>query len=156
MPLPVDLQAVINEMDVLSNEMTAYINRKTGELYTVTDEEAGLLEAGEDEAWLPDRQVEAVAEAREVIGSDDFIALPDRFEIHEYAIMERFCLGIADERLCNALLDAIRGRGAFRRFKDLAHREGIIDKWYEYRGAAFSEIAAEFLEAHGIPFRKSG
>ncbi len=153
MPLPVDLQAVIDEMDVFSDEMTAYVNRKTGELYTATDEEVGL--ADEDDAQLAGWQSEAAAKAREVLESEDFIALPGKFEIHEYSIMERFCLGVADARLRDALLDAIRGRGAFRRFKDLVHREGIIDDWYAFRNAALAEIALDFLDAHGIPYRKS-
>ena len=32
MPLPVKLKDVVNEMDVLGDEWTAYLNRKTGEL----------------------------------------------------------------------------------------------------------------------------
>jgi hypothetical protein len=31
-PLPVNLQDVLEEMQTVSDEMTAYINRKTGEL----------------------------------------------------------------------------------------------------------------------------
>ena len=40
MPLPVKLKDVVNEMDVLGDEWTAYLNRKTGELFTITEEEA--------------------------------------------------------------------------------------------------------------------
>jgi hypothetical protein len=42
MPILVNLQDVVAEMDALSDEHTAYINRKTGELITITDEEAQL------------------------------------------------------------------------------------------------------------------
>lgn len=153
MTLPVDLQAVIDEMDVLSDELTAYINRKTGELVSISDEDIQLFEAGADDESLPDWQVEVVAKAGEVLASGDFIELPDKFEIHEYSIMEQFCLGVADPRLRDTLSDAIQGRGAFRRFKDSMHRHGFADDWYAFRNAAFGKIAAEFLDANGIAYR---
>ena len=33
---PVSLKSVVNEMDVISDDVTAYINKKTGELCMVT------------------------------------------------------------------------------------------------------------------------
>jgi hypothetical protein len=151
--LPVDLQAVIDEMDVLSDELTAYINRKTGELFTVTEEDVLSLEAKGNGLDVPEWQAEILPKIKEVLESEDFFELPDKFEIHEYSIMEQFCLGVANARLRDALSDAIRGRGAFRRFKDLMHRHGFADDWYAYRNAAFGKIAAEFLRAEGIAYR---
>ena len=55
-----------------------------------------------------DWQVEDVARAGEVLASEDFTELPDKFEIHEYSIMEQYCLGVADARLRDTLCDAIR------------------------------------------------
>jgi hypothetical protein len=34
----VSLREVIDEMEIMSDEATAYINRKTGELITITDQ----------------------------------------------------------------------------------------------------------------------
>jgi hypothetical protein len=31
---------------------------------------------------------------------------------------------------------------------------GIADEWYRFRDAALEKIAVEFLEAHGIEFRR--
>ena len=87
MPLPVNLQDVVAEMDALSDEHKAYINRKTGELITITDEEARLAEDSESEDDLPDWQAEMMPKVREVLDSPDFISLPDRFEIDEWTIM---------------------------------------------------------------------
>jgi hypothetical protein len=61
---------------------------------------------------------------------------------------------VADDDQRDELLDAIRGRGAFRRFKDAIHRFGIADEWYRFREEAFEEIAADFLEVNGIKFRR--
>lgn len=70
----------------------------------------------------PQWQAELADKRQSVLNSDDFIALPDRFEIHEYAIMERFCHTITDAPIREDLLDAIRGCGAFRRFKACVYR----------------------------------
>lgn len=66
--------------------------------------------------------------------------------------MERFCLSTEDDELRETLLNAIRGRGAFRYFKDTIHHRGIQDDWYDYRNDALKTIAAEFLEMEGIAY----
>ncbi|GMR07711.1 MAG: UPF0158 family protein [Gammaproteobacteria bacterium] len=150
---PVSLKAVVNEMDVISDEVTAYINTKTGELCAVSEEEANIIEEGkEDDEFIPDWQKEILPKVREVLESDDFVALPDQFEIHEYSIMERYCLSLSDEGLQDELLRAIRGSGAFRRFKDAIHRKEIQDDWCRFRSEAFKSIASDFLESEGIAF----
>ena len=64
--------------------------------------------------------------------------------------MERFARSRTDPGVSDELDAALHGRGAFRRFKDAAHRLGIADEWYRFRDAALEEIAIEFLEAHRI------
>jgi hypothetical protein len=43
--------------------------------------------------------------------------LPDRFDIHEWSIMERFSQAQNIERIPSGLLNAIHGAGAFRAFR---------------------------------------
>ena len=150
---PVSLKSVVNEMDVISDDVTAYINKKTGELCAVSEEEASIIETGnEDDEFIPEWQKEILPKVREVLESDDFVALPDQFEIHEYSIMERYCLSLSDEGLQDELFRAIRGSGAFRRFKDAIHRKEIQDDWYRFRNEAFKSLATDFLESEGIAF----
>ena len=93
---------------------------------------------------------------------EDFAALklyadetfPDQFEVHEWSIMERFSASVEDERRRDALLDAIHGSGAFRRFKDTICRLGVEDDWYRFRDSAIEEVAIEWLEDEGIPFTR--
>ena len=154
---PLSLQTVVDEMDVFGDEMTAYINKKTGELFIVGGEEAGYIEDGdEDERFIPEWQREMLPKVREVLESGDFIPLPDKYEIHEYSIMERFCLSIEDDDLQEELMNAISGRGAFRCFKDAIYRREIKDDWFSYRNDALKRIAAEFLEMEGIAFVDEG
>jgi len=114
-------------MDVLSDAAHAYINMGTGEL---------------------------IRKTQEVLNSDEYIALPDKFEIHEYAIMERFCYSIEDKQRSDELLSQIQGRGAFGRFKDVVHRHGIAEDWYRFRHEALEEIAVDWLKANSISFTR--
>ncbi len=50
----VSLRRMVEEFDALTDETSAYLNRETGELYALGNEEAGLVEDGIDSAELPD------------------------------------------------------------------------------------------------------
>ena len=152
-PVVVSLRDVVEEM-VPSEEWTAYLNRRTGELVTVTDEDQRLVEEDADPSDLPDWQQESLSRARVALESEDFLALPDKVEIHEYSIMERFCLGVEDPEVRDALLRAIRGRGAFRWFKHVTHERGMAEAWYAFRQRALEEIAVEWLETNGVAYSR--
>jgi hypothetical protein len=151
-PLPVALHAVVDELEAVNDEWRAFINRKTGELASFPGD---VLRAAEDEdanSGIKGWEAEQLEDCKRVRDDKDFIALPSKFDIHEWSIMERFCLSLDDEAAGQRLLDAIRGRGAFRMFKNEARRLGIQDDWYRYRDDALKKIATDFLEAEGIPY----
>jgi hypothetical protein len=150
----VSLRDVIDEMEMISDEATAYINRKTGELITVTNEMFSLAEDPDEAADASGWQKDLLPKVREVAASEDFIALPGKFEIHEWSIMERFAQSLTDAAVNDELDAALHGRGAFRRFKDTVHRLGIADEWYRFRDATLEQIAIEFLETHAIAFHR--
>jgi len=133
--------------------VTGYINVKTGELFSLTHDEIRALENGtEDRVYGPWMTEEMLQKVREVLESDDYIELPSSFDINDYQIMKRFCLSVKDEALRDELLDAIHRKGAFRRFRAIISRHDIEDDWYRFRDEKLKEIAADFLEAHDIPF----
>jgi Uncharacterised protein family (UPF0158) len=152
MAIPVSLRDVVEEMETFSDEITGYINRKTGELVSIGPDEARMVEDDEPTDDLPDWQRELLPKVREVLDSDDFIPLPTRFEIHEWAIMERFAIERPDLDQGDALLHAIRGAGAFRRFKDRVDDLGLREEWFRFRDRALEEIAIRFLDANEIPY----
>ena len=90
-----------------------------------------------------------------MLKTDHYLELPPRFDIHEYRIMERFCLSVEDDDIREELWDAIRGRGAFRRFKDRMHIYGMTEAWYRYRDAALRQKAIDWCEAQGIPYMET-
>lgn len=142
MALPVSLSKVADEMDLPNEDWEAYIHRQTGEIVTLTGDE-------EDDELLPAEALEAIES-----GSEDYLALPSRFDIHEYDIMRRFAESLEDQTLSEDLAITLRGSGAFGRFKDMIHHHGIQDRWYAFRDEALQSIAADFLDAHGIAYTR--
>jgi hypothetical protein len=154
MAVVVSLKDVVDSMDLPHNEWTSYLNPASGEIVTVTDEDRRLVEDEDlDEADLPDWQRERLPKVREALESGGFLALPDKFAIHEWAMMERFSSGQASEARREELLDAIHGPGAFRSFRSAIRRLGIEDDWFRFRRLAFEEIAKDWLMAHDVSFQ---
>ena len=152
MAVTVTLKDILEGLEFLTDEGASYLNTTTGEVVYVTTEE---LRAAEEEAPLEDFpawQHDAIRIAGEIVETDHFLPLPDKFEINEYRIMEQFCSSVDDEDMRDDLCNAIRGRGAFRSFKDKIHEYGIAEDWYQYRDAALRDIAVTWCEAHGIAY----
>jgi hypothetical protein len=146
----VSLNELVQEMEILGDGMSAFVNRRTGEIYSATDE---LLSRAEDEdgealGW----EIEIIDKLREILGSPDWITVPNRPTHEDYRIMERFCYECCENDLQDELLSAITGRGAFRRFKDTLHANGAQDEWYEFRRKVLTEDAESWLSVNGIPF----
>jgi hypothetical protein len=153
MPAQISLQDLVTALDFQSDEATSYLNPETGEILVITDEEQHLLEHGDSEEDLPEWQRELLPKLREAADSDLWLALPDRFDIHEWSIMERFSSSIENENHREELLDAIHGTGAFRLFRRTIERLGIRDSWCEFREAEIQRIAKEWLESHGLEYK---
>ena len=143
----VSLKDIIDGMEIQTDEMTAYLHRPTGRVVVVSDEAFAAADEG-DEDWVAP---EELSEAQSIRArDDDYVALPDRFEIDEYRMMERFALSVQNVEQQEELLRGMRGAGAFRRFKDGVHRLGLSDQWYSFRDSRYEEVARAWCEAHGI------
>lgn len=69
-------------------------------------------------------------------------------------MMESFCYSLSDFKIPDKLFNLIRGKGAFRRFKDSVNRFGISDQWSDYRDMKYKEIAIAFCESKNIDYVK--
>lgn len=67
--------------------------------------------------------------------------------------MEQFAQSHSNARQRDEMLDSLHGRGAFRMFRSAIRRLGIEEDWHRFRDSAFQEIAKDWLETHGIPYR---
>lgn len=152
MTLPVKLKDVVDTFDEAGDEVSHYLDKRSGEIFLITVEELSAAEEDEPLTDYPEWQRESLLKAREILASDDFVQLPTQFDIHEYSIMERFAIEYEDRRTSAELLRSIKGKGAFRRFKNTLLDLDIQDAWYEFRRQEFEQIAIEWLEDEKIPY----
>jgi predicted phosphoadenosine phosphosulfate sulfurtransferase len=155
MSVTVKLKDLIEEMQIQIDEYTTYFNKKTGEFVSISDKEFQAAEEKEDNESFFDVEEEGVKIAIDILeNSNDYIEVPSKYDIHEYDIMKRFCLSLENDKDINVLLIAIRGAGAFRRFKDMIHELGIEEDWYKFRDEKYKEIAIEWCNDNGISFEE--
>ncbi|HEV8659147.1 MAG TPA: hypothetical protein VGS96_11010 [Thermoanaerobaculia bacterium] len=156
MPLPVLLDDVARELDGLMEQSRAFINRETGDIFVVTDDELSLVEEGdedEEDDDLPEWQKEMMPTIREIVDGEKWLPLPNKFDIHEWEIMRRFADSVEDDDLSDDLHRAIHGRGAFRMFRATVEDAGVREGWFAFKHEALREMAREALEELGIPYR---
>ena len=150
MAISVSLSKLLDHLDLMIDESQVFLNRKTGEVVLLTDEDLQAAEDGEDPEGYPEWQRDEIRKAKEVADSEDYLALPNKFDLDEYRTMQDFCYSIADAKVREDLCRAIQGSGAFRRFKERIHRHGVQQQWYAYRDQALKEEIEGWCEANGI------
>lgn len=135
MSITIKLSNIIDELDMMSSEMQSYLNIKTGEIVTISD----YLGSEEDADNIEKNP-------------DDFALLPTQYDINEYSIMEDFIDEIDNEEIKDELYESIRGKGAFRRFKDTIYNLNIKNSWYDFKALALKKIAIEWCEENDISY----
>ena len=148
----ISLREVIEAMEITSEDCVSYLDPETGEIITVTEEERHLAEEESFED-VPEWQREMLPKIRAALESDHFLELPDRFDIHEWSIMDEFSQAQDSERIRQELAEAIHGAGAFRTFRSAIRRLGLEQSWYKFREEALVEIARDWLEEHKLPYK---
>ena len=136
--MKVKLQEVLEALEGAGMEIEYYYDTKTQEILMVFD---GMVN-GEYSPELMEELSEGFVE--------DFIPLPRQYEINEYRMMKRFIYELPVGRNQDVLEQAIRGKGAFRRFKDRLFDLGMEQNWYKYRDACYEKIAREWCEKYEI------
>ena len=142
----------MDALEVQGDETHAFLDRRTGEVVVLSDEELSAAEDGDDVSDYPEWQRDNIAQAR-LVNVDDgsrFVALPGRFEVNEWEMMRDFAMSVDDEAVSAALLDAIHGRGAFRYFKDQVRERGLVENWHAFRAGRYRQIALDWCEEHGL------
>lgn len=153
---PVKLKEIVQEMELSSDESASWLERATGQLLWIPEEAFCLAEDPDRSPVGPEEtEEESVEWARKILMDEEgYLPLPSRREIDEYRIMEDFIASLPDEKIRNDLYRAIRGKGAFRIFKDRICDLGVRQAWFDYREAVFRKIAVEWCEEHGVLFQE--
>jgi hypothetical protein len=158
MAAEVELDVIIEALEMADDSISSYLDVETGEVHSITEEEFDLAEhpqtAIED---LPNWQREAVTLARSIQKQDGkrYMALPDKFDVHEWAMMDRFSMTLRDAQMRNDFHGGIRGAGAFRLFKHLLTEYDLWDAWNRFKQVELRQMAIEWCKENGITYRQA-
>jgi hypothetical protein len=150
----IKLSELISALEFDSEEHETRIDRQEGRVVAVDSMVLRAVEDGDDEVLqdLPDWQKEEVEIARVIVEDsvDRFAHAPDKFDFNEYRHMERFVGMVEDAEAADQLWRAIKGKGAFRYFKDTVARLGLLERWYQYRDDSLKDFVIDWAKAHNV------
>ena len=153
---PVKLSELISAIEGQSEENVTRVDLKTGEVVMVDEFVLHAVEEDDEEAPsdLADWQKPELEIARAMVADsgERFLEPPDKFDFHEYRQMERFIRTVDDPEADDELWRAIKGKGAFRYFKDTVHRLGLREEWCRFRDDALKELVIDWAEAKKVPY----
>ncbi|MFD0717582.1 UPF0158 family protein [Paenibacillus sp. GCM10027626] len=145
--MKVKLKDVIDHMGVEFEEYMPYICRRTGQLVVTSSRNLRDAEEMEEEeiAALPEDRREEMELAYDLVFNfEHYEKLPSSYDVNEYGMMEDFCYSLPEGRTRDALLDAIDGKGAFRRFKNKIHDFDVVNQWYQFQNECYKQKAIEW------------
>jgi hypothetical protein len=167
----VDLDELAIALDTDFSELHQYLDLETGRIIPIMQEISWEMEEIYEEIYDedgnrvvtledylqrrddPDWQKEMMLEADRVEQGygTRYIRVERDDPYGDYRDMERFIGTVEDARLQERLWNAIRGRGAFRRFKDLLARHPQVEEaWFEFKDARLQKRVANWLAYHEI------
>ena len=111
----IKLSQVYQALDMVSQDSNIYINLSTNEIVEIYN--------FEDEEYIEEMFSEIDN------NKDNYLRLPDQYEMDNYSMMVRFIYSLDNIEHQNKLLYTIKGKGAFRRFKDALMLLDIRDIW---------------------------
>jgi hypothetical protein len=158
MPIEVKLDAIMEALELADDSTSSYLDVETGEVCSITEEQLRLADDPLTSLdALPDWLREVVELARSIQGHAGrrYLALPSKFDVHEWAIMDRFTETLKDDRTRNDFHNAIHGAGAFRRFKYLLTQYSLWDDWDRFKQDELRQLAIEWCEENGVAFRQA-
>ena len=137
--MKIKLNQVIDAIETANDAFTYFYDTQTGETVYLQDE---IINGEHDE------------ELEELIENfgERFLRFPTKYDIHEYSIMEDFVYSLPAGAARQELINAICGRGAFRRFKNGIRYHRLEQQWYVYRDRAYREIAIRWCRDEGIEY----
>jgi hypothetical protein len=171
-PLPIDLEDLKLVWSGGFEEMVHYLDRETGEVVSITGDTQRLLDALlarmedastacvlesvlaaiQDQPW-PQWQRQAVSAAAlvELTGGNRFLGIPQADSQEAYDDRVAFVQTVRNAQVHAQLQDALRGKGAFGRFKAVLGRHADErERWFRFEDERIHERVLEWLDAEGI------
>src|SRR6478609_6076837 len=131
--VPIDWEALEDAFENNAPEVHSYLHLSTGEVLRVVD---GIADP----------------EMHQRIASDtSYLRVEPVSSREQYRWMERFIPMVEDKPLSELLVQAIDGKGAFRRFKDVLMSHGAErERWFAFRSERLRVFMEAWLTAHAL------
>lgn len=131
--VPVDWEALEDAFENNAPEVHSYLHIATGEVIRVVD---GIADPGMHSRIATDTS---------------YLRIDPVSSREQYRWMERFIPMVEDEEVKMRLSQAIDGKGAFRRFKDvLMSFSTERERWFEFRSERLRVFMEAWLSAHAL------
>ncbi len=131
--VPIDWEALEDAFENNAPEVHSYLHLTTGEVLRVVD-------------GVADPQMHS-----RISGDASYLRIDPVSSREQYRWMERFIPLVEDPALQSRLAQAIDGKGAFRRFKDvLASFSKEREQWFTFRSERLRTFIEAWLHAHAI------
>ena len=140
-PKTVYLEDIADAFEECMDGWAQFLDTRTGEIVALSEDPYMACEE-DQELW------------EEIDETEDYVRLPNQYELHEKSIMEKFAYEIGNQRVSEVLFDALRRRRPYRCFKDKINDLGISQIYYDYRNRTYINIAEEWCRNHHVPYRR--
>jgi hypothetical protein len=131
--VPVDWEALEDAFENNSPEVHSYLHLGSGEVLRLVD---GVAD--------PEMQARIVSDTQ-------YFRIESVSSREQYRWMERFIQMVEEPGLRTELEQAIDGKGAFRRFKDVLMTYGVErERWFAFRSERLRVFMEAWLTAHAI------
>jgi hypothetical protein len=131
--VPVDWEALEDAFENNAPEVHSYLHLTTGEVLRVVD-------------GVADPQMHV-----RIASDQNYLRIDPVSSREQYRWMERFIPMVDDAELRAKLAQAIDGKGAFRRFKDVLMSYGPDrERWFTFRSERLRTFMEAWLTAHAI------
>lgn len=150
--MKVKLSDVINIIETSNamEEWNYFYDKEKNNFVSFSDEMFSLYENSDG---IIDEEMHLL----EKIYNDDgtkYIRIPSKYEINEYGIIQEFIDNVNEMEKYKKLMIAVKGKGAFRKFKDTCYDLNIINEWYEFKNNHFKHFAKQWCLDNNIFFEE--
>lgn len=137
--MKVKLQDVIDGIAFANAQFQYFYHKKKEEVLVLMDNIYGI---GKDKALQEDIDNNA----------DDYISLPNEYEVDEFAMMADFVEGLEDSLAASALFRVLdmESDTATRQFRQSVKAFDLTEEWEAFRDNCYYEVAMQWCEENGI------
>lgn len=148
-----------------SYELQYWLDKQTGEVILISADAERWARDDEEIVSAPEWQRAEIERAQGVLRAageletdeeaeeeaDRYLSIPVIGSNESYRTMEDFAATVGNPRLRESLIEALRGRKPFRRFKDvLLAYEVERERWFAFERQRVRETIVEWAEVEGV------